>query len=87
MSSPPHHPFPHDMASNPVPFEWGLFRPLPVASSAHSAEEISDAEMTDVDPGGQSYPLSGASVYILASGDTDRDGDELRKVARRTRLV
>ena len=60
------------MASNPDPFEWGLFQPVQaVASSAHSAEEVQDVDMTDVDPGGQSYPLSGASVYILTSGDAE----------------
>ena len=87
MSSPPHHPFPHDMASNPDPFEWGLFQPVPVASSAHSAEEVSDVEMTEDDPGGQSYPLSGASVYILASGDTDRDGDDAGATAAASEMA
>ena len=84
MSSPPHHPFPHDMASNPDPFEWGLFQPVQVASSAHSAD-VSDVEMTEDDPGGQSYPLSGASVYILTSGD--RDGDDAEATAAASEMA
>jgi len=66
MSSPPHHPFPNDMTSNPDPFEWhwGLLQPA-------SSTEVPNVEMEDVSNLGESYPLSGASVYILTGGDND----------------
>ena len=73
MSSPPHHPFPHDLTSNPDPFEWhwDLLRPAPSAESQ-------DAVRTDVSGtangggGGESYPLSGASIYILTDSEDER---------------
>lgn len=73
MSSPPHHPFPHDMTSNPDPFEWhwDLLRPAP---SAESRDVVTTdvSETANGECGGESYPLSGASIYILTDSEDER---------------
>ena len=73
MSSPPHHPFPHDLTSNPDPFEWhwDLLRPAPSAES-QDAVRTNVSGTANGGGGGESYPLSGASIYILTDSEDER---------------